>query len=185
MHTGVPFYNPIQAWQGHDPSRPPQPDSHLLKSLSLSLSIKTSSTSNCPPTSWMLSEEPLSMTWSTVPLYWITLRWWPDFFWLVPKDHPTLLGCPEWAVHRGWYSPEGRSCLHPSRAPWQNSCWLPQCSPGIEKNTSPSPRSSLLARHRFWHTDYVKRCAIWTQHKASLPSQSMPPETSPAACGRK
>ena len=99
--------------------------------------------SNCLPTSWMLFKEPLSMTQSTVPCTRSPLA--------SPKDHPTLLGHLEQAVHRGWYSPEGRSCLHPSGTTGLNPYWPPQYSPGGWKNTGPSPRSSLLARDRHWH----------------------------------
>ena len=34
-------------------------------------------------------------------------------------------------------------------------------------------------------TDYVKRCAIYTQHKASSPAQLMLPRETPLAHGRK
>ena len=94
---------------------------------------KTSNMCNCPPMSWMLSKEPSSMTQSTVPCTGSPsgVAWPPQ---ASPKDCPTLLGHLGSAVHRGWYFPEGRLHLHPSRAPCQDPCFPSWCSLGNWKN---------------------------------------------------
>ena len=141
-------------------TQPKPAGSHLLKSTSLFLSIKTSSMCNCPPMSWMLSEEPSSTTWSTVPCASSSsgMAQSPQ---ASPEDHPSLLGCLGWTVHRGWYSPQGISHLHPPRVPQQNLADLHSTHQGIEKMQALAQDIVYLQDIDANIAHYVNRCAIY------------------------
>ena len=125
-------------------------DSHLLQSLPIPIHQNIPHVPIVHPWAWccLRSHQAWPSLQYPVLAYPQGMAWSPP---ASPEDHPTLLGNPGWAVHRGQYSSEGRLHLHPTRAPQQNPCWPPWCSIGDWKNAGPSLRISLLARLRCWH----------------------------------
>ena len=90
-----------------------------------------------------------------------------------PQDWPKLLGHLGETVHRGQYSPEGRSHLYPPELLNRTLAGLQSTHEGIKKMQALGWQSVYWPGIDAYITDYVMRCAIWTWHKASSPAQPM------------